>query len=68
MTKWWYCTKGGVKLKDDRLLPVDEREPVDDYDDYLEDSDEMDMGAEGDELELYPNGRKTGRDTLFIAS
>ena len=57
-------------MKEDRFLPLDKHEPIDDYGDFVEEnSDEMSIDEEAsDELELYPNGRKAGRDTLFIAS
>lgn len=58
-------------MKDERFLPVDKHEPVDDYDDFIEseNSDGLSIEKEAaDEAELYPNGRKLGRDKLFVAS
>ena len=56
-------------MKDDRFLPVDEREPMDDFDDFLESEDKtLDNDSEAGDAQLYPNGRKLGRDTLYIAS
>lgn len=60
-------------MKDQRFLPVEKREPVDDYDDYAEeaDSDSLFIGGEADAEELkasHSNGKKAGRDTLYIAS
>ncbi|HIG98227.1 TPA: hypothetical protein HA231_02275 [Candidatus Woesearchaeota archaeon] len=54
-------------MKDHRFLPVEKREPVDDYDDYVEEgSDESSLDdVDADEL-LF--GKKQSRDTLYIAS
>ncbi len=62
-------------MKDHRFLPVEKREPADDYEDYAEessdasDSDELFIGGEAnaEELELHHSGRK-GHNTLYIAS
>lgn len=57
-------------MKDNRFLPVEKREPADDYEDYAEESsgtDELSIDeADAEELE-HPNGRK-GHNTLYIAS
>ena len=65
-------------MKDQRFLPADKREPVDDYDDYAgessdanPDSGELFIGgeAEAEELEMLDhNGKKTHKDVLYIAS
>ena len=59
-------------MKDQRFLPADKREPIEDYDDYAEESsDELFVGgeAEADELEMLDhNGKKVSRDVLYIAS
>ena len=60
-------------MKDQRFLPVEKREPVDDYDDYAEeaDSDSLFIGGEADAEELetsHSNSKKANRDTLYIAS
>ncbi|MEK6837012.1 MAG: hypothetical protein AABX69_00020 [Nanoarchaeota archaeon] len=62
-------------MKDQRFLPADKREPVDDYEDYAEESsDELSVGGEAEatesgELEpIYPNGKKVSKDVLYIAS
>ena len=61
-------------MKDHRFLPVEKREPVDDYDDYAEESsdasgsDELFIGGDADAEELeHPSGKK-GHNTLYIAS
>ena len=56
-------------MKDYRFLPADKREPVEDYDDYAEESsDELYIGGEADAEALdHPNGKK-GHNTLYIAS
>ena len=55
-------------MKDHRFLPVEKHEPVDDYDDYAEESsDELYIGGEADtDKLLQPNGKKT--NVLYIAS
>ena len=55
-------------MKDYRFLPVEKHQPVDDYDDYAEESsDELYIGGEADaDKLLQPNGRKT--NVLYIAS
>ena len=60
-------------MKDHRFLPVEKREPVEDYEDYTEessdasDSDELFIGGEADAEELeHPNSKKA--NTLYIAS
>ena len=58
-------------MKDNRFIPVDKREPVDDY--SGESSEEFDSelfigGAEGEELELEKSAKKVTKDTLYIAS
>ncbi len=58
-------------MKDERFLPVDKHEPVDDYDDLVESENPDELSIEKEaaaEAELYPNGRKIGRETLYIAS
>ena len=57
-------------MKDSRFLPVEKHQPVEDYDDYSEEgSDELFIGgnAEADELPSL-NGKKSGKDVLYIAS
>ncbi len=58
-------------MKDHRFLPVEKREPVDDYEDCAEESsgtDEFSIDeADAEELELHHSGRK-GHNTLYIAS
>ena len=57
-------------MKDTRFLPVEKREPVDDYDDYAEEADSDSLFIEGEadaeELEQPANGKKG--NTLYIAS
>ncbi|MBI2580920.1 hypothetical protein HYV85_03890 [Candidatus Woesearchaeota archaeon] len=61
-------------MKDQRFLPADKREPVEDYDDYAEessDADELFIGgdAEAEEIQMLDhNGKKTHKDVLYIAS
>ncbi len=61
-------------MKDNRFIPVDKREPVDDFEDYSEESsEESDSelfigGAEGEELEIEKTAKKLTKDTLYIAS
>ena len=56
-------------MKDYRFLPADKREPVEDYDDYAEESsDELYIGGEADAEALeHPNSKKA-HNTLYIAS
>ena len=61
-------------MKDHRFLPVEKREPVDDYDDYAEensdasDADDLFIGGEaGSEQTGHTNGKK-GHNMLYIAS
>ena len=55
-------------MKDHRFLPVEKHRPVEDYDDYTEESsDELYIGGDADADEmLQPNGRKAS--VLYIAS
>ncbi|MBI2550577.1 hypothetical protein HYV83_05375 [Candidatus Woesearchaeota archaeon] len=57
-------------MKDERFLPVEKHEPVEDYDDYTEgnaDSDELFIGGQADAKELeHTNGKKV--NTLYMAS
>lgn len=58
-------------MKDHRFLPVEKREPVEDYDDYPEEnSDEIFIGgeAEAEELETLQPSSKKAKDVLYIAS
>lgn len=62
-------------MKDNRFIQVDKREPVDDFDDYSEESSEDFDGslfvggqAGSDELERSKEGRKLMKDMLYIAS
>ncbi|MBI2145625.1 hypothetical protein HYU18_04880 [Candidatus Woesearchaeota archaeon] len=59
-------------MKDDRFLPVDKREPIEDYDDYAEGSSEdssLFVGGEADADELESkDSRKVAKDMLYIAS
>ena len=65
-------------MKDQRFLPVDKREPVEDYDDYAEESPDANPNAgelfiggeaEAEELQMLDhNGKKTHKDVLYIAS
>ena len=57
-------------MKDERFLPVEKHEPVEDYDDYTEEnaeSDELFIGGQADAERLeHPNSKKA--NTLYIAS
>ena len=57
-------------MKDERFLPVEKHEPVEDYDDYTEEnaeSDELFIGGQADAEELeHTNSKKV--NTLYIAS
>ncbi len=57
-------------MKDQRFLPVEKREPVEESEDYADDdSDELFIGgdAEAEEFGLR-DSRKTNKDTLYVAS
>jgi len=57
-------------MKDNRFLPVQKREPVEDYDAYPEESsDEISIGseAEAEELETLQPGSKKTKDVLYMA-
>ena len=67
--------KGVFALKDDRFIPVDRREPVDDFEDYSGDANDFDSSlfvggeaADADELEQSKGARKLMKDILYIAS
>ncbi len=60
-------------MKDHRFLPVEKREPVEDYEDYTEESsdasesDELFIGGEAEAEELeHTSSKKSGM--LYIAS
>ncbi|MBI3036724.1 hypothetical protein HYY73_03150 [Candidatus Woesearchaeota archaeon] len=57
-------------MKDERFLPVEKHEPVENYDDYAEENAESDglfIGGQADAEELeHTNGKKV--NTLYIAS
>ena len=57
-------------MKDERFLPVEKHEPVEDYDDYTEEnaeSDELFIGGQTNSERLeHPNSKKA--NTLYIAS
>ena len=56
-------------MKDERFLPVEKHEPVEDYDDYTEGNskpDDLFIGGEADAERLeHPTGKKV--NTLYIA-
>lgn len=57
-------------MKDRRFLPVEKREPTDDYEDYAQESsgaDELHM-SEADAEELEHLSGKKGHNTLYVAS
>ena len=56
-------------MKDQRFLPADKREPVEDYDDYAEESsDELFIGGEADAEAFEHQSGKKSHNTLYIAS
>ncbi len=57
-------------LKDERFLPVDKREPVDDYDDYEEEStdDEQLLFGEPSDAEGIDGHHGLKKTTLYVAS
>ncbi len=57
-------------MKDNRFLPVEKREPVEDYEDYPEEnSDDVSLGdeVEAEELETLQHGSKKAKDVIYMA-
>ncbi|MBI2176328.1 hypothetical protein HYU40_03185 [Candidatus Woesearchaeota archaeon] len=58
-------------MKDHRFLPVEKRQPADDYEDYAEessDTDELFIDGEADAKKLEHSSGRKGHNTLYIAS